>query len=453
MPFMVIYSTSDGGSCHEQADAIDEAALFVERLRNKDGHRGDPHLPDGGDQLRLPSVLQGGARAAGAADVHRPRRRPRPRSRSRPLADPVVDAEREDHVDALPGAPRSPWRACTTEAVAEPPAARRARPRGRARRRQRPSGAVRPLSARPPGGSSQRLVEQRRERQRRTGRPPRRPRRPSAASQEREEPTAARRRSHHGRRSCSTTSLTSTAPPSSCRRLEPRPSADHAVRRCYRWPPPTPGPRRTPPATGGRPRRRWIALVVALVAARVGGARRGARPGAVRDAAARVGPARSPSRCSWTARRATRRRSRSRSRPSSIGTDDAVRGAGRLARRRRRRAARGGGPRRPVRGGEPPLQRAADGHLEARRHRRGARAPRATTSTSRTTGTVVRGIAEGSPAAEVLELDDVIVAVDGEPVDEPDEVGDAPPAGRTRGHRTRSPSSDRRAATPTSTST
>lgn len=37
MPFMVIYSKSDGSSCHEQADAIDEAALFVERLRNQDG--------------------------------------------------------------------------------------------------------------------------------------------------------------------------------------------------------------------------------------------------------------------------------------------------------------------------------------------------------------------------------------------------------------------------------
>ena len=37
MPFMVIYRTSDGGSCYEQADAIDEAALLVERLRNKDG--------------------------------------------------------------------------------------------------------------------------------------------------------------------------------------------------------------------------------------------------------------------------------------------------------------------------------------------------------------------------------------------------------------------------------
>lgn len=37
MPFMVIYSTSDGASCHEQSDAIDEAALFVERLRNQEG--------------------------------------------------------------------------------------------------------------------------------------------------------------------------------------------------------------------------------------------------------------------------------------------------------------------------------------------------------------------------------------------------------------------------------
>ena len=37
MPFMVIYRTSDGVSRYEQAGAIDEAALFVERLRNKDG--------------------------------------------------------------------------------------------------------------------------------------------------------------------------------------------------------------------------------------------------------------------------------------------------------------------------------------------------------------------------------------------------------------------------------
>jgi hypothetical protein len=37
MPFMVIHSTADGTSCHQPADAIDEAALLVERLRNQDG--------------------------------------------------------------------------------------------------------------------------------------------------------------------------------------------------------------------------------------------------------------------------------------------------------------------------------------------------------------------------------------------------------------------------------
>ncbi len=41
MPFMVMYQRSDGTSCHEQADAIDEAALFVERLRNNDGVEDD----------------------------------------------------------------------------------------------------------------------------------------------------------------------------------------------------------------------------------------------------------------------------------------------------------------------------------------------------------------------------------------------------------------------------
>ena len=40
-----------------------------------------------------------------------------------------------------------------------------------------------------------------------------------------------------------------------------------------------------------------------------------------------------------------------------------------------------------------------------------------------TTGTVVRDFAKDAPAADVLEQDDVIVAVDGEPVDEIGEVG------------------------------
>jgi PDZ domain-containing protein len=40
-----------------------------------------------------------------------------------------------------------------------------------------------------------------------------------------------------------------------------------------------------------------------------------------------------------------------------------------------------------------------------------------------TTGTVVRALAPDGPAAEVLELDDVIVAVDGTPIDAPDQLG------------------------------
>lgn len=40
----------------------------------------------------------------------------------------------------------------------------------------------------------------------------------------------------------------------------------------------------------------------------------------------------------------------------------------------------------------------------------------------RTTGSVVRAILPGSPAAAVLEIDDVIVEVDGEPIDQPGEV-------------------------------
>lgn len=41
----------------------------------------------------------------------------------------------------------------------------------------------------------------------------------------------------------------------------------------------------------------------------------------------------------------------------------------------------------------------------------------------RTTGAVVRQIVEGSPAEGSLQIDDVIVAVDGQPVDQPGEIG------------------------------
>ena len=36
MPFMVIYRNADGSAGFEQADTIDGAALFVERLRNNE---------------------------------------------------------------------------------------------------------------------------------------------------------------------------------------------------------------------------------------------------------------------------------------------------------------------------------------------------------------------------------------------------------------------------------
>lgn len=37
MPFIVIYRAPDGTSCHQQVESLDEAAQFVERLRNTDG--------------------------------------------------------------------------------------------------------------------------------------------------------------------------------------------------------------------------------------------------------------------------------------------------------------------------------------------------------------------------------------------------------------------------------
>ncbi len=49
--------------------------------------------------------------------------------------------------------------------------------------------------------------------------------------------------------------------------------------------------------------------------------------------------------------------------------------------------------------------------------------------TINTSGTVVRQIAVDSPAEGVLQIDDVIVAVDGQPVDEPDAVRDLLQAG------------------------
>ena len=207
MPFMVIYSTSDGSSCHEQADAIDEAALFVERLRNQEGDRGDPHLPDGGDQLRLPAVLQGRARDAGAAVTSSP-----PPEVVRHAAACRLRAADEPS----PSSPVS--RVCRPRRRPATPPERAVRRGRRPSRRQRPTGPVRPLT--PPGHPSAWSISA----GQRHGEHADRRRRPRPRADE-QRARAARRiaaGSSHGRSPRSATSRTSTI----CRlspRLERRP--------------------------------------------------------------------------------------------------------------------------------------------------------------------------------------------------------------------------------------
>ena len=121
MPFMVIYRTSDGGSCYEQADAIDEAALLVERLRNKDGL----------DEIRIYRMeeISFAFRPYYKVELGLAERQSAPPSAvttaalaEPPAPDPVVDAETEDHVDALPRRTEVTVESLTTEAVAELPA-------------------------------------------------------------------------------------------------------------------------------------------------------------------------------------------------------------------------------------------------------------------------------------------------------------------------------------------
>ena len=268
MPFMVIYRTSDGSSCYEQADAIDEAALFVERLRNKEGI----------DEIRIYRMeeISFAFRPYYKVELGLPERQSAPPSAvttaalaEPPAPDPVRRRpSTEDDADALPTTHRgrraaSRHRRGRGRAAGRPAAAR---PRGRDRRRQRPPGAVRPLT---PAG--RRLIPARWSNSAASASADRPTtaaarRRPAPRARTRR-PTAARSRSHHGRRSCvgdlghlhqSTVLLP--------RDLSRGRLHDHAVRRCYRWPRPRPRPRRTRLATGGRAaRRRWIALVVALV--------------------------------------------------------------------------------------------------------------------------------------------------------------------------------------------
>jgi hypothetical protein len=106
MPFMVIYRTSDGSSCYEQADAIDEAALFVERVRNQEGI----------DQIRIYRMEEIGFAfrpyykvelgMAERQDVATPPSASTAMVVEAPVAD--ADAQVEADVDAAPGSDAEP---------------------------------------------------------------------------------------------------------------------------------------------------------------------------------------------------------------------------------------------------------------------------------------------------------------------------------------------------------
>ena len=121
MPFMVIYRTSDGSSCYEQADAIDEAALFVERLRNQEGI----------DQIRIYRMEEIGFAfrpyykvelgMAERQDVATP-----PSASTAVVVEaPVAEVEVEADVDAAPGSdaePPAPEADTVVETAADRPA-------------------------------------------------------------------------------------------------------------------------------------------------------------------------------------------------------------------------------------------------------------------------------------------------------------------------------------------
>jgi hypothetical protein len=112
MPFMVIFRRSDGSSGFEQADAIDGAALFVERLRNKDGiedediriYRMDEisfaFRPYYKVELGLPEKQVGGAPPPEVASPTRP-------TEDEPTPAPVAEAPvgADQLVDAAASAP------------------------------------------------------------------------------------------------------------------------------------------------------------------------------------------------------------------------------------------------------------------------------------------------------------------------------------------------------------
>jgi hypothetical protein len=112
MPFMVIFRRSDGSSGFEQADAIDEAALFVERLRNKDGIEDDIRIyrmdeisfafrPYYKVELGLPEKQGGGAPPP---EVARPTRSTEDEPVTEEVAEATVVSQLEDVPPSAPDA-------------------------------------------------------------------------------------------------------------------------------------------------------------------------------------------------------------------------------------------------------------------------------------------------------------------------------------------------------------
>ena len=215
MPFMVIYRTTDGSSRYEQADAIDEAALFVERLRNSEGidqiriYRMEEisfaFRPYYKVELGLPERQT--APPADAADSTTPTEVPE--APAEPVAEAAADAA--DTEVALDAAPRwrtpslsTPLRRPDRGPVLPPPPVATA-----SRGRQRSTRVVRALSVRILASAHPSAWSNTEASASATS--------PKAAatatpSPARNRPSrhAERRRSHHGRSSCSTTSVIST---------------------------------------------------------------------------------------------------------------------------------------------------------------------------------------------------------------------------------------------------
>ena len=114
MPFMVIYRTSDGSSGYEQADAIDEAALFVERLRNSEGI----------DQVRIYRMeeISFAFRPYYKVELGMPDRQSAPPPKAEPRMAPVeIDPEPDRTTVEESGPEPEPERASVSTEVTLPP--------------------------------------------------------------------------------------------------------------------------------------------------------------------------------------------------------------------------------------------------------------------------------------------------------------------------------------------